>query len=123
MLVACIGKELHEIGARMVADFFELEGWDSYFIGANTPSESILQTVSDRRPDVVGLSVTLTVHLSELRSLVPRLKAINPVPKILVGGYPFNLAPTLFKRVGADGYGADAESAVLVANKLVGSAP
>jgi len=36
VLVACVGKELHEIGARMVADFFELEGWDSYFIGANT---------------------------------------------------------------------------------------
>ncbi|MFQ3620765.1 MAG: cobalamin-dependent protein, partial [Spirochaetales bacterium] len=78
ILIACIGKELHEIGARMVADFFELEGWDSYFIGANTPSESLLRMVQDKKPDIVGLSVTLLVHLEELYSLIPRLRTIHP---------------------------------------------
>lgn len=37
----------HEIGMRMVADFFEMEGWDTYYLGANTPTRSILQTIVD----------------------------------------------------------------------------
>jgi methanogenic corrinoid protein MtbC1 len=26
---------------RMVADFMEMEGWDTYYLGANTPTESV----------------------------------------------------------------------------------
>jgi len=37
MVATCVGGELHEIGARMVADFFEIDGWETYFLGANTP--------------------------------------------------------------------------------------
>jgi len=77
----------------------------------------------DRKPDVVGLSVTLSEHLSELHSLIPRLRSTTPTPRILVGGYPFNIAPNLYKQVRADGYGSDAESAVLVANQLVETIP
>ncbi|MGC8603152.1 MAG: cobalamin B12-binding domain-containing protein, partial [Desulfomonilaceae bacterium] len=35
LVAACVGGELHEIGVRMVADFFEMEGWDTYYMGAN----------------------------------------------------------------------------------------
>ena len=37
VLVACVGSELHEIGARMVADLFEYQGWDSIYLGAAVP--------------------------------------------------------------------------------------
>jgi signal transduction histidine kinase len=40
-------------GARMVADFFELDGWDTYFLGANTPTDSILRAVEERRADIL----------------------------------------------------------------------
>lgn len=36
-VVACVVREYHQIGAKMVADIFEMHGWDSFFIGANTP--------------------------------------------------------------------------------------
>ncbi len=39
--------------------------------------------------------------------------------KILVGGYPFNLVPTLWQTVGADGFGPNAEEALRVAQNLV----
>jgi methanogenic corrinoid protein MtbC1 len=53
LVATCVGGDLHEIGARMVADFFEMEGWDTFFLGANTPiSGTLQQTVLSR--DLLG---------------------------------------------------------------------
>jgi len=59
MVATCVGGELHEIGVRMVADFFEMEGWDTYYLGANTPARDILDTIAKREADIVGISVTI----------------------------------------------------------------
>jgi methylmalonyl-CoA mutase cobalamin-binding domain/chain len=120
LVATCVGGELHEIGARMVADFFEMDGWDTYYLGANTPAESILKAVSDQRAHVLGVSVTMTFHAHILTELISEVRAaFNDQVKLLVGGYPFNIVPDLWRKVGADGYAPDAESAIALANRLV----
>ena len=37
VIVMCPEFEEHELGARMVADFFRIEGFDTTFVGARTP--------------------------------------------------------------------------------------
>jgi hypothetical protein len=37
LLVACVEGEQHELGARTVADVFQLNGWKTIFLGANLP--------------------------------------------------------------------------------------
>jgi methanogenic corrinoid protein MtbC1 len=32
VIVACVADEYHQLGARMVADLFELHGWRGYFL-------------------------------------------------------------------------------------------
>jgi methylmalonyl-CoA mutase cobalamin-binding domain/chain len=120
IVVACVGGELHEIGARMVADFFEMKGWDTYFLGANTPPESILHMVEERRAEVLALSVTMTFHVSKLTKIIQDLRSARSQPvRILVGGYPFNLSPDLWRKIGADGYARDAECAIAEANRIL----
>jgi MerR family transcriptional regulator, light-induced transcriptional regulator len=124
IVVACAGGELHELGARMVSDFFEMEGWDSHFLGANTPPESIVRAVADRRPDVLALSVTMTFHVHEVRATISSLRQHSRLyprhrTRILVGGYPFNISTGLWRNVGADGYAADAESAITEAERML----
>jgi MerR family transcriptional regulator, light-induced transcriptional regulator len=121
LVAACVGGELHEIGARMVADFFEMAGWDTYFLGANTPPESIVRTVVERQADVLALSATMTFHVVKVADLIASLRASggSPRTRILVGGYPFNLSPELWMRVGADGYASDAETAILEAERML----
>ncbi|MBD3184559.1 cobalamin-binding protein [Candidatus Poribacteria bacterium] len=118
---ACVGEELHEIGIRMVADFFEMEGWDTYYLGANTPIQSILQTTRDQEADILGLSVTITFHMNMLNNIIEAVRAsdIGSNVKIMVGGYPFNAASDLWKQVGADGYARDAQEAIATASALV----
>jgi methanogenic corrinoid protein MtbC1 len=120
VVAACVGEELHEIGIRMVADFFEMDGWNLYYIGANTPAGSILNTVKEQKADVVALSITMPSRLPELRYLVRSLRADKDTVhvKIIVGGYPFSIMPDLWKRIGADAVAAGAEDAVAVANRL-----
>ena len=64
MVATCVGDELHEVGARMVADFCEMAGWDALYLGANVPSESIVKTLIEQRADVLGISVTITAHIA-----------------------------------------------------------
>lgn len=122
LVATCVAGELHEIGARMVADFFEMEGWDTYYLGANTPSESVLRTIKERQPDVLGLSATITMHVSDVRSLIQQVRSsdVGDGVKILVGGYPFNIAPELWRRIGADGFAPNAQEATVVARTWVG---
>lgn len=120
VVAACVGEELHEIGIRMVADFFEMDGWDVYFTGANTPAKSILAAVQQNKAGVLALSITMPSRLSDLRYLVRLLRADADTAhvKIIVGGYPFSILPDLWKQVGADAVAAGAEEAVAAANQL-----
>ncbi|MCX7838486.1 MAG: cobalamin-dependent protein [Anaerolineae bacterium] len=121
LVVTCVSGELHEMGARMVADFFEMEGWDTYFLGANTPTDAILRTLDERRADVLAISVTMTFHIHLVTELIERVRAasLSRPPKILVGGYPFNLSPHLWRAVKADAYARDAQQAIQVAHSVL----
>jgi methanogenic corrinoid protein MtbC1 len=117
---ACVGGDLHEIGIRMVADFFEMEGWDTAYLGANVPGRDLIRTLQDRKPDVVGISATITANLSALAQTIAAIR-VTPgcrTMKILVGGYPFLVVPDLWVEIGADGMAQDAQEAVDLAVQL-----
>ena len=121
LVATCVGNELHEMGLHMVADFFEMEGWDTYYLGSNTPTPGILQTLAERRPDVLAISATMTFHIKLVADLIEQVRVIDPHEriKILVGGYPFNIEKELWRQVGADGYAHDAEHAIATAHSLM----
>lgn len=121
IVTTCVGDELHEVGVRMVADFFEMAGWDALYLGANMPSESIVKTLVEQRADVLGVSVTLTAHLPTAIELIAAVRSHPDCMhvKVCVGGYPFNLTEDLWRKVGADGYGPDARTAVDICHQLV----
>jgi methanogenic corrinoid protein MtbC1 len=121
LVATSVGGDLHEIGVRMIADFFEMEGWDTYYLGANTPTPSVLQELEERHADILAISATMTFHIRAVEELIAAVrsnKAFQQV-KILVGGYLFNLEPTLWKQVGANAYAPNAKEAIVVASTLV----
>ena len=121
IIVSCVSGELHEIGARMVADLFEMEGWNSFYFGANTPLSSLIKAIETYKPDVLAISATMTFNLNSVAELIESVKA-NPKTKgvkLLVGGYPFNLADKLWEKMGADGFALDAIGAIKLAAALL----
>lgn len=121
VVVASVGGELHEVGGRMVADLFELRGWDTRFVGANAPTSSLVWLAREVGADVVAVSVTLSRHLPEALEAVASVQELRG-PKVLVGGRPFNRVPELWRAVGADATAEDARGAVAVAAQLAGEA-
>lgn len=120
MVATSVAGELHELGVRMVADFFEMEGWDTYYLGANSPAASIVQAVIERKAQVLGISATMTFHLRAVEELITlaRKTAGSDDTKIMVGGYPFSLEPNLWGQLGADLYAADAQQAIDLVDQL-----
>jgi methanogenic corrinoid protein MtbC1 len=117
---ACIGDELHEMGIRMVCDFLEFDGWDTYYLGANMPSRGIAAAVRERKARILCLSVTMSSRISETESTIASVRAAcAPGLKVLVGGYPFLNSPGLWEKVGADGFASDAVQAVVMAFSLL----
>lgn len=121
MVAACVGGELHEIGIRMVTDFFEMEGWDTYYLGANSPVSSILKAIEENNADLVGLSASMPFHRSLLRDTIKAIRAGNSGEKvkILVGGNAVIGQKDNWIDLGADGYASDAEEAVKITGYLL----
>src|SRR5690606_1896262 len=95
---------------------------DTQVLGANTPPGAIVQALTGRKADALGISATMTFHVSREVELIALVRASDYDDQvwIIVGGYPCNNDQGLRKRVGADGYGRDALEAVALANRLLG---
>ncbi len=121
MVATCVSGELHEIGIRMVSDFFEMAGWNTYYLGANTPPADIIQTLISRQSKVLAISATITYHIPRVIELINKVRdsALGEDLPILVGGRPFLISPGLWEQVGADGFAADARQAVVAAAGLL----
>ncbi len=88
-IITCMANEYHQIGGRMVADIFELNGWNGYFLGANTPYEDLCKMIDDKQPHLVGLSLSVYYNIKNLLSILERLSSAYPTLKIIVGGQAF----------------------------------
>jgi len=121
LVATCVAGDLHEIGVRMVSDFFEMDGWDTCYLGADTPTESVVRTLRERQADMLAISVTMTFHLRAVTDLIGAVRASSACRrvKILVGGHPFNAFPDLPRRIGADATAVSAEESLAVAARLM----
>jgi methanogenic corrinoid protein MtbC1 len=117
MIGCAVSGELHELGIRMLTDFFELDGWNTYYLGANMPDSNVVTAACDQHADVLTISVTTPFNLNKAETLINKIRSNSSLDKmkIMVGGYAFNLIPDLWKQIGADGYAANARQAVSLA--------
>ncbi len=116
---AAVGDERHQLGIRMVCDWFEMDGWDTWYLGANVPLEGLSSAVERCGADVAALSVSRTPHLPELAAAIGHIRHATPSVRILVGGDPFRRHPTLWRELGADGTAGTPEEAVRMAHHLL----
>jgi len=106
VVVVCPTQELHELGARMVADFFTLAGFDTAFVGANTPQDEIIEGIGRYQPDYVCISVTASFNLVAARRTMQHILDVRSRWgsdfKVVVGGHAFYRNPELARELGAD---------------------
>jgi MerR family transcriptional regulator, light-induced transcriptional regulator len=123
MIAAAVEGEMHAIGARMVADFFEMDGWDTCYLGANVGSGLIVAESIMRKAKLVALSANGRAMMPAVIGTIAAIQETDALKgtMILVGGGLFNAWPNAVDACGADGYARDAARAVEVARLLIGS--
>jgi methanogenic corrinoid protein MtbC1 len=118
IVAACVSGELHEIGARMLCDLLEMEGWNTIYLGANVPSVGIVEVLRENNGSILAISASMAFHIPAVREVIAAVRKADSQTKILVGGYAFKVAPNLWREVGADYWSKNAQEAIALVNGL-----
>jgi methanogenic corrinoid protein MtbC1 len=118
VVVACVEGELHDLGARMVADFLEMGGFDVRFLGANVPADTLAALVRKRPPDLLALSATASTSVAGLRRAVAAVRRVagDRIP-IAAGGQVFQRTPALRLQLDIDLHAGDARGMAAAARR------
>ena len=122
VLLACVAGNFHTVGLRMVADAFQLAGWDVQYLGADVPSAAIIRQVAEWQAHLVGLSVAFAQQLPAVKAVIAQLAEHfgSSRPAVIIGGLAINRFSRLADVVGADAFSSDALAAVVAASRIVG---
>ncbi len=86
VLLCGVEGEMHDLPIKIVEDHFLLEGFNTIYLGSNTPVSTVEQAVKDFNIDYVAISVTNFYFLSKLNDLATAVKGIDRDVKVIVGG-------------------------------------
>jgi 5-methyltetrahydrofolate--homocysteine methyltransferase len=118
-VIGSVNGDLHDIGKNLVKMLLEGAGFDVIDLGTNVESATFLSAVQEHNADIVGMSALLTTTMPVMKEVIDLLAKHNlrDRVKVLVGGAP--VTDDYAREIGADGYAADAGSAVRVAKALI----
>ncbi len=116
-VVAGVPGEMHQVGAHMVADTLEGDGWRVHFLGVDVPVGALIQTVEEQQATLVGLSLTMPGNLPTLAATIRELRLrFGDDLRVLVGGQGW--LNTDVRSLGADAFARDVLAARDVAREL-----
>ena len=125
MAVCCAQDELQELGAQMMTDLFESNGWEVKFLGGGLTNDDILAFINEYSPSILLIYGTAPKQAPDVRRLIDTIKSVNAWPdmRIMVSGGLFNRAEGLWQEMEADLYAATAVDALQAASNDSPSAP
>lgn len=86
VVLACVEKEEHQVGIKMVADVFEMNQWESFFLGPGFPTSDLVKYIKEIKPDMVAISLSVYFNYAGLKHMLVALKKEFPLLKIIIGG-------------------------------------
>jgi 5-methyltetrahydrofolate--homocysteine methyltransferase len=122
LLMGTVRGDLHDIGKNLVCMMAEGAGFQIKDIGVDQSVEKFAAAAEEFKPDIIGMSALLTTTMTYMKTVIDGFN----VPgrdhiKMAIGGAP--ISQMFADEIGADGYGADASSAVDLFMYLVGKGP
>jgi MerR family transcriptional regulator, light-induced transcriptional regulator len=120
VLVASADTEGQELGAQIVADLFQADGWEVFFVGGGVPDDEILSLVGQLRPHMLLIFGAHPEAVANTRAMVERIRDVGvcPTMNIVVTGGIFNRADGLWQEIGADAFCDTPRGVLATANEL-----
>jgi len=119
VVMGTVKGDVHDIGKNLVNIMFEGAGFQVIDLGVQVSPEKFVDAVKTHQPDIVGFSAFLTTTMPMFKVNIHALTkaGLRDQVIVMVGGAP--VTQEYADVVGADGYAADASSAVVKAKELI----
>ena len=118
MVMGTVKGDLHDIGKNLVDMMCEGAGFEIIDLGFNVAPDVFVEAIKEHQPDIVGMSAMLTTTMRAMGYTIKSIEeaGLRDSVKIIVGGAPVD--QEFADRIGADGYGSNAATAVDLAKRL-----
>jgi 5-methyltetrahydrofolate--homocysteine methyltransferase len=116
-VIGTVKGDMHDIGKNLVAMMLKGAGFEVIDLGVDVSDEKFVQKAKETNAKIVGMSTLLTTTMSSMEKTVKALKAAGLAVKTMIGGAP--VTQKYADKIGADGFAADAASAVDLAKSLI----
>ena len=119
VVLGTVRGDLHDIGKNLVGMMLEGAGFEIVDLGVDVSPEKFVQTVKEKKAQIVGLSALLTTTMPSMKDVIKALEeeGIRNKVKVMIGGAP--VTQSYADEIGADGYAPDAASAADKAKELI----
>ncbi|GAB6155038.1 corrinoid protein [Desulfosporosinus burensis] len=121
ILLGTVKGDLHDIGKNLVGMLIESGGLEVINMGVDVSAEDFIDAIIEHEPDILALSALLTTTMPAMQDIIEMLEEeeLRDKVKVIIGGAP--VSQEYADTIGADGYGADAGSAVELCKRLLAS--
>lgn len=117
LVIGTVEGDLHDIGKNLLGIMFKGAGFKVIDLGIDVTADQFIKTAKENNAEFIGISALLTTTMTNMADTIKGVKAENLPIKVLVGGAP--LTEKFANEIGADGYAADAATAVDIAKSLM----
>jgi 5-methyltetrahydrofolate--homocysteine methyltransferase len=117
--IGTVKGDLHDIGKNLVSMMLQGAGFEIIDLGVDVTPEEFIKVIEDKKVNLLGMSALLTTTMPSMKEAIEAIEkaGLRNKVKIMIGGAPVSEAYA--KEIGADGYSADAASAVEKARELL----
>ena len=118
-VMGTVKGDVHDIGKNLVNIMLEGAGFEVIDLGVQVSPEKFIEAIEEHHPDIVGFSAFLTTTMPMFKANINSIEKAGLRDKVIVmvGGAP--VTQEYADAVGADGYAADASTAVRKAKELL----
>jgi 5-methyltetrahydrofolate--homocysteine methyltransferase len=116
-MIGTVQGDLHDIGKNLVCMMLKGAGFEVVDVGVDVSPDKFVQKAKETGSRIVGLSALLTTTMPAMEKTIRAIKDAGLAVRTMIGGAPVTQAYA--DKIGADGYAADAATAVDVAKTLL----
>ena len=120
VVIGVVEGDTHDIGKNLVRIMLEAAGYEMYDLGRDVALQNFVDKAKEVDADVIAMSTLMSTTMPGMQQVIEMLETqgLRDKVKVIIGGAP--ISPAFAKKIGADGYSANAVDAVKLVDRLLG---